>query len=53
MKTYLIDVRYIINAENEEELQKELLNMEISSNEYYGGYDIVDMYEEYEEEDYE
>ena len=45
MKTYIIDVRYYINVENEEELQDQLREMGISSNEYYGGYDIVDVEE--------
>ena len=40
MKTYVIDVRYYIPAENDNELNRVLEDMGIKNNEYYGGYDI-------------
>ena len=43
MKTYAIDVRYYIQAENEEELNEMLENTGIKYNEYYCGYDIVNV----------
>lgn len=48
MKTYVIDVRYYIQAENEEELKEQLREMDISNNEYYGGYSIEDVEDEEE-----
>lgn len=41
MKTYTIDARYYIQAENEEDLDNLLGDMGIYDNEYYGGYEIV------------
>ena len=46
MKTYVIDVRYYISAENEDKLNKMLEDMGVKDNEYYGGYDIVDTEED-------
>ena len=43
MKTYIIDVMYCIQADDEADLEKELRNIGISNNEYYGGYEIVDI----------
>ena len=48
MKTYVLDVRYYIQAEDEDELNEILNDIGVKSSEYYGGYDIVDE-EEYEE----
>ena len=42
MKTYVLDVRYYIQAENEDDLKEELRNLGISNSEYYGGYEIID-----------
>lgn len=46
MKMYAIDVRYYVPADNDDELYRIMNNMGISHNEYYGGYDIVDIEEE-------
>ena len=46
MKTYVLDGRYYIQAENEDELQEELKNIGISNNEYYGGYEVVSVEDE-------
>lgn len=46
MKTYVIDVRYYISAENGDELNKVLEDVGIKDSEYYGGYDIVDIEED-------
>ena len=48
MKTYVLDVRYYIQADDEDELNEILDNMGVRSNEYYGGYDIVDVEEDEE-----
>lgn len=48
MKTYVLDVRYYIQAENENELQEELRNIGISNSEYYNGYEIVSVEDEEE-----
>ena len=50
MKVYAIDVRYYIQAENGAELEEVLEQTGIKYNEYYCGYDVVDIEEE---EDYE
>lgn len=41
MKTYVVDARYYIPAENSDELNKVLGDMGIKDSEYYGGYYIV------------
>lgn len=46
MKTYVLDVRYYIQADNENELNEILDDMGVKSSEYYGGYDIVDAEED-------
>jgi len=45
MKTYVLDVRCYVQAENEDELKDVLKNTGISYSEYYGGYNIVDVEE--------
>lgn len=45
MKTYVLDVRCYVQAENEDELNDVLKNTGISYSEYYGGYNIVDVEE--------
>lgn len=42
-KVYSLDVRYYIYANNDEELEQILDDMGISSNEYYGGHDVVEV----------
>lgn len=46
MKVYAIDVRYYIQADDESELNKVLDETGIVYNEYYCGYEIVDIEEE-------
>ena len=46
MRMYVVDVRYYIPADNDDELNKVLDDMEIRNSEYYGGYDIVDTEED-------
>lgn len=51
MKVYAIDVRYYIPANDDDELYKVVNNMGISHSEYYGGYDVVDVEEEDDDEE--
>ena len=44
MKTYIINVMYCIQADNEADLEKQI--EDICYNEYYGGYEIVDIEDE-------
>ena len=46
MKTYVIDIRYYISADNEEDVKKTLDEDGVCYSEYYGGYKIVDIEEE-------
>ena len=46
MKTYVLDVRYYIQADDEKELNEILDDMGVKGSEYYGGYDIVDTEED-------
>lgn len=43
MKTYAIDIRYYVNAENEQELNEVLKGDGVFYSEYYCGYKIVDV----------
>lgn len=45
MKTYVINVRYYIPAEDDDELDQVLEDTGIKDNEYYGGYDIENIEE--------
>ena len=51
MKVYAIDVRNYIPANDDDELYKVVNNMGISHSEYYGGYDVVDVEEEEDDEE--
>jgi hypothetical protein len=51
MKMYAIDVRYYIPADDVDELNKVLDDMEVTNSEYYGGYDIADIEEDESEEE--
>lgn len=46
MKTYIIDVRYYIPAEDIDELEEILDEAGISSSEYAGGYELIDIEDE-------
>lgn len=49
MKTYTVDVRYYIQAENEDDLFEQLKQEGIIYSEYYGGYyEIIDIEEDEE-----
>lgn len=48
MKTYILDVRYYIPVDDENELNEILDDMGVKGNEYYGGYDVVDVEEDEE-----
>ena len=47
-KTYIVDVRYYIPADNDDELCEMMKGL--SYNEYYGGYDVVEVEENDDEE---
>ena len=51
MKTYVVDVRYYIPAENSDKFNNVLEDMGIKDSEYYGGYDIVGIEDDESEED--
>ena len=50
-KTYVVDVRYYIPADDEDDLCH--IMKEMSYNEYYGGYDVVEVEESDDEEETE
>ena len=45
-KTYVIDVRFYIQADNDDELEGVLKATGINDSEYYGGYEIVEIEED-------
>ena len=45
MKTYVIDVRYYIPAEDTKEFNETLEKSGIIDSEYYGGYELVEVEE--------
>ena len=49
MKTYIIDVRYYIPADDEDELYQALKEIGIVDSEYYGGYEVIEVEEEKED----
>jgi hypothetical protein len=49
MKTYVINVKYYIPAEDNDEFNRILEETNISNSEYYGGYELVEVETEDEE----